>query len=43
MDVVDGGGRAGGEGRGRTVSEGMRGAGWRRRGGGVGGEGRRGT
>ena len=33
MDVVDGGGRAGGEGRGRTVWEGRRGAGWRRRGG----------
>ena len=42
MDVVDGGGRAGGEGGGRTVWEGRRGAGWRRRGGGVGGKGRRG-
>ena len=29
MDVVDGGGRAGGEGRGGTVWEGRRGAGWR--------------
>ena len=38
MDVVDGGGRAGGEGSGRTVWEGRRVAGWRRRGGGVGGE-----
>ena len=39
MDVVDGGGRAGGEGRGGTVWEGRRVTGWKRRGGGVGGKG----